>query len=144
MNGASPVLSLSYRMRPRWWTIVPTTDRYWVRSNSPNIPLSNFLQVSTNGHMRQTVVPTTVHPAQPFWLSETLFLRASHFFSHFPLFWTFEGHTPLLQPIFFPVILQIPKSHHLLVGSLSCWSGCLLDHQVPFPLVFLKFSGMCL
>ena len=30
--------------------------------------------------MRQTVIPTTVHPAQPFWLSETLFLRVSHFF----------------------------------------------------------------
>ena len=40
-----------------------------------------FLQVSTDGHMRRTVVPTTVHPAQLFWLSETLFLRVSLYFS---------------------------------------------------------------
>ena len=46
----------------------------------PNPPLSNFLQVSTNGHMGWTVVPSTVHPAQPFWLSENLSLRVSHFF----------------------------------------------------------------
>ena len=39
-----------------------------------------FFQVSTNGHMRRTVVPATVHPAQAFWLSETLFFRVSHFF----------------------------------------------------------------
>ena len=80
MNGASPVLSLNDRTRPRWLTVVPTTDRHWVRSNSPNTPLTNFLQVSTNGHIRGTVVPMKVHPAQPFWLLETLFLRVSHFF----------------------------------------------------------------
>ena len=60
------VLSLSYRMRSRWRTFVPTTDHFWVCYNSPNTPLSNFLQVSTNDYMRRTFVPTTIHPAQLF------------------------------------------------------------------------------
>ena len=55
-------------------------DRRWVRSNSRNPPLSNFMQVSSNGHIRRTIIATTVRPAQPFWLSQTLFLRVSHFF----------------------------------------------------------------
>ena len=42
--------------------------------------LSFFSQVFPNGHMLWTVLFTMVRPAQPFWLSETLFLRVSHFF----------------------------------------------------------------
>ena len=84
MNGASLVLSLNYRTRLRWRTVVPMTDRHWVRSNTPNTPLSNFMQVSSNEHMRQTVIPTTVRPAQLFWLSETLFLKVSLHYSKCP------------------------------------------------------------
>ena len=91
MNAESPVLSPNERTRPRRRTVVPTTDRHWVRSNIPNTPLSNFVQVYTNGYMRRTVVSRTVRPAQPFWLSETLFLRVSIYFSMCPQTDNYDG-----------------------------------------------------
>ena len=63
------------------------TDCHKVRSNTPTTSLSNFLQVSLNGHMRRTVNPTTVRPAQPFWLLETLFPN----FSKCPLTYIYDG-----------------------------------------------------
>ena len=80
MIVASSVLSLNGRTRPRWRTVVPTTDHHRVRPNIPNTPLSNILQVSTNGHMRWTVFPKMVRPAHMFWFSETLLLRLSNIF----------------------------------------------------------------
>ena len=65
-------------------TVVPTTDCRWVHSKRPNTPLSNFTQVSSNGHMPRTVIHTTVRPTQSFWLLETLFLRVSLYFSMCP------------------------------------------------------------
>ena len=50
-----------------------------VRDPVPKGP-SLFFYVSLKEQLRRTVIPTTVRPAQPFWLSETLFLRFSHFF----------------------------------------------------------------
>ena len=42
--------------------------------------ISNFFQVSCEGHLRQTFTNKSVHPAQPSWLLETLVLRVSIFF----------------------------------------------------------------
>ena len=41
---------------------------------------SNFFYVYSYGHLRMTVIPATVRPAQPFRLSKTLFLRVFNFF----------------------------------------------------------------
>ena len=106
----STVLSLSFRTRPWWWTVVATTDRRRVHCTSPSTPvlldtcdgasssrrsvLHNrharqrpyfqgsliFFQVSFNGHMWRTVVPMTVRPAWPSYRSETPLLRVSIFF----------------------------------------------------------------
>ena len=54
---------------------------------SPGNSAENHSATVTNGHMRRTIVLSTVRPAQPFWLSETLFLRVSRFFSV-----SFNGH----------------------------------------------------
>ena len=55
-------------------------------STSPENSAENHSATVTNryidgpSHMRQTIVPTMVRLAQPFWFSETLFLRTSRFF----------------------------------------------------------------
>ena len=64
------VLSLLFRRTPRWWTVVGS--------------VAKALEPCPNEHMWRIVILTTVRPAQPFWLSETLILRVSHFFPSVP------------------------------------------------------------
>ena len=89
----STVLSLSFRTRPRRWTVVATTECHRVRCISPSTPaqqthvtdrrthdgpscmtvisvrdpspkgLHIFYQVSYDGHVQRTVITVTVHPA---------------------------------------------------------------------------------
>ena len=70
--------------RQAWGRIfVSLTNRQRVRCTSPSTPAQRRLW--------RTLFFTTVRPAQPFWLSETLFLRVSLYFSSCPLTDNYDG-----------------------------------------------------
>ena len=124
------------RTNTRRHIVVPTTDCHRVRLNIPITPLSNFLKVSTNGHMRRTIVPTTVHPAQLFWLSETLFLRVSHFFlvssnghirrthdgQSYPTVLIVRDHLPKCLQLFPSILLRPSTTRNHTIDCPSCIS----------------------
>ena len=93
-----------------------------------------FFQVSSDKHLLSTVIPSTVHPAQPSWLLETLFLRVSIFFkvsSDGHLWWavinttvnppqpSWLSYTLDLRVSIFVIVLRrtYTTHHHTLDGS---------------------------